>query len=96
MGKSLKQWENAVMVHKKGDCTGLNTYFLIILFSVLYKQYSKITISRITEVLESIRPREQASFRSGFLTTGYVYAVNQIIEEKRLNATNHCVWRSLL
>lgn len=71
------------LLHKKGDKGDISNYRPISLMSNIYKVFSKIILSRITNTLEENQPKEQAGFRRNFSTIDHIHAVRQILQKFR-------------
>jgi len=76
-------WNNAVVVllHKKGDITRLENYRPISLLSQLYKLFTKVITTRLTNRLDFYQPVEQAGFRSGYGTNDHLQTMRLLIEK---------------
>ena len=57
----------------------------------MYKLFTKIIKSRLEKKLYEIQPREQAEFRSKYLTTDHIHAINQLKENCRDYTIPLCV-----
>lgn len=77
-----------ILLHKKGDKGDIGNYRPISLMSNIYKVFSKIILSRITNTLEENQPKEQAGFRRHFSTIDHIHALRQILQKfKEYNKT---------
>ena len=76
-------WKNAKMtiIFKKGNKKDLKNYRPICLLSNIYKVLTKVVTKRLEKTLDENQPREQAGFRSGYLTTDHIHIVNQLKEK---------------
>lgn len=82
-GTIPSQWESAqiIIIHKKGDNTNLENYRPISLLSHIYKLYTKIITTRLTNKLEFFLSREQAGFRTKYGTNDHLLTMKLIIEK---------------
>ena len=91
-----REWETStiILLHKKGTRDNINNYRPISLSSNLYKLFMKIITRRLTKILDSNQPTEQAGFRTGFSTTDHLQTVNQLIEKSQ--EFNHTLFIAFL
>lgn len=82
-GITPSQWENAqiIILHKKGDNTDLENYRPISLLSHIYKLYTKILTTRLTNKLEFFLSKEQAGFRTKYGTNDHLLTIKALIEK---------------
>ncbi|CAH2103521.1 unnamed protein product [Euphydryas editha] len=77
------QWSesNIILLYKKGNPKDISNYRPISLLPSLYKLFSSIIEKRISQVVDSKQPMEQAGFRKGFSTIDHIHTLEQIIEK---------------
>ncbi|KAK6757667.1 hypothetical protein RB195_015465 [Necator americanus] len=62
------------------DRENLRNYRLTCLLSVLYKVFTKITLTRMSRTLDEAQPQEQAGFRQRFSCLDHIQTVSRVIE----------------
>lgn len=77
-----KEWETSIitLLYKKGDSNDIGNYRPISLQQTTYKVFTTVLLKRISTILESNQPREQAGFRPNYSTTDHIFTLTQIIE----------------
>ena len=65
----------------KGNMKNLKSYRPISLLSIVYKLFTKVFTHRISAMLDSNQPKEQAGFQSGYSTTDHIHLINEIVEK---------------
>ncbi|KAH7693024.1 protein F43G9.7, partial [Aphelenchoides avenae] len=79
-GRTPEGWKESktVLLYKKGDPENIANYRPICLLSVVYKVFTKLILTRLTETLDAAQPPEQAGFRSGYCTMDHLQTINQL------------------
>ncbi len=92
-GKIPSQWKgsNTVLLYKKGDKEDLKNYRPICLLSHIYKLFTKIIVTRLSNDLDYQQPREQAGFRKNYSTMDHIFALTQLIERAKEYKLPLCV-----
>lgn len=82
-GIAPQQWciYEIVLLYKKGDPKDISNYRTISLLSSIYKLFSSLLLSRITDKIEIMQPVEQAGFRSSFSTMDHIHIIEQLLEK---------------
>jgi hypothetical protein len=84
MNKKIPQeWEisRMILIFKKGDREEIGNYRPINLLPAIYKLFTKILTNRLTTILDSNQPREQAGFRKHYNTIDHIQTVRQVMEK---------------
>ncbi|KHN74390.1 putative transposon TX1, partial [Toxocara canis] len=81
-GTIPSQWErsNTILLYKKGDKEHLKNYRPICLLSHIYMLFTKIVVTRLSNVLDYQQPRQQASFRKNYSTMDHIFTLTQLFE----------------
>jgi hypothetical protein len=64
-----------IVLFKKGDASDPSNYRPIALLPILYKLFSKVIGTRLSEFLDKAQPVDQAGFRSGFSCEDHLFTV---------------------
>ncbi|XP_069980052.1 uncharacterized protein [Penaeus vannamei] len=83
-GDKMELVELTKIVNKKksGDVRKFNIEIIIeAVISVTYKLFTKVITARISDSVDSNKPREQAGFRSGFSTADHIHTLTQLREK---------------
>ncbi|CAF4832363.1 unnamed protein product [Pieris macdunnoughi] len=77
------QWckSEIVLLYKKGDTRDISNYRPISLLSSIYKLFSSLLLSRISDKIDLMQPVEQAGFRSSFSTIDHIHTIEQLLEK---------------
>lgn len=78
-----KDWDTAIisLLYKKGDPADIQNYRPISLLQTFYKLFTNVITRRITSILDSNQPREQAGFRAKYSTMDHIFVLTQVIEK---------------
>lgn len=82
MCKIPSQWKESrtILLYKKGDREDLKNYRPICLLSQIYKLFTKIILTRLSEHLDGQQPREQAGFRRTYSKMDHIFTLAQLLE----------------
>lgn len=77
------QWSetNVILIYKKGAPQDIGNYRPISLLPCLYKIFTTLINRRISVILETVQPVEQAGFRKGFSTIDHIHTLDLLIEK---------------
>ena len=70
-----------ILLHKKGNTSGIENYRPISLLPSIYKVFSCILLQWILQTLDFHQPREWAGFRAGFSMIDHYHVINQLQEK---------------
>ncbi|XP_063584700.1 uncharacterized protein LOC134762257 [Penaeus indicus] len=66
-------------------------FFNKCLINVIYKPFTKVITTRISDSIDSIQSKEQASFRNGFSTKDHIHTLIQTMESIEEYGKSLCV-----
>jgi sorting nexin-29 len=79
-----EEWKESIIVpiHKKEDNTDCNNYRVISLWLTTYKILSNTLFSMLISYAEEVTGDHQCGFRRNRSTTGHIFCIRQILENK--------------
>ncbi|KAK6749314.1 hypothetical protein RB195_001738 [Necator americanus] len=88
--KQLKR-SKTVLLYKKGNPQDIGNFRPICFFSVIYKLFTRVILSRIERKLDEGQPCEQAEFRKELSTIDHIHTVSKLIEVSEMYKMSLCL-----